>query len=164
MRILRSFGLGDERVGISQLEVTDLEILNPGEALKDVMDKARQYNGYDLVVLMITDLLREGTELLVEEEPTRIAQAFRDYGGVNVEPSAWAERGTDRFKLNRSEERGADKSAFHPEEQDTDTSLYRLDEFLNRSDERTVSSCPGHLAEKQVVPVLVKYLGFKGVN
>lgn len=189
----KEFGLGDERVGISQLEVTDLEILEPWrEALKDVMDKARQYNGYDLVVLMITDLLREGTELIVEgKNPTRIAQAFRDYGGVNVETSAWAERGTDRL-MSRSEERGVDKFnldcpgelgeakfAIHPEKRETDpysslsneqrndAFLYNLEEreantFLNRPDERDSFFLPGVISrKKQVVPVLVKYLGIQ---
>ncbi len=177
----KEFRLGDERVGISQLEVTDLEILEPWrEALKDVMDKARQYNGYDLVVLMITDLLREGTELLVEgKNPTRIAQAFRDYGGVNVEPSAWAERETDRLVnrpveqetgpflpplnepetdafLHRPEERKSDRLVNRPEEQGVDHP------FLNRPDERDSFFLPGVISrKKQVVPVLVRYLGIQ---
>lgn len=194
----KEFGLGDERVGISQLEVTDLEILEPWrEDLKDVMDKARQYNGYDLVVLMITDLLREGTELLVEgKNPTRIAQAFRDYGGIMVEPSAWAEPERDRFAAHRPKEPGAETVAIVPEgpgmdgfkatcpderEPDHyDLSANRFGEGkanhsppdrpdgiginlpLSRSDERDSFFLPGVISrKKQVVPVLVKYLGIQ---
>jgi len=124
----KEFVLGDERVGISQIEVMDLEVFEPlRDSLKDVMDKARQYAGYDLVVLMITDLLREGTELLVEgKNPTRIAQAFRDYGGVNVETSVWNDQ----------------------------------EQPLNKPGERDSVFLPGVISrKKQVVPVLVKYLG-----
>jgi manganese-dependent inorganic pyrophosphatase len=124
----KEFVLGDERVGVSQIEIMDLEVIESlRDSLKDVMEKARQYAGYDLVVLMITDLLREGTQLMVEgKNPTRIAQAFQDYGGVKVENSAWGDR---------------EQSSGQPWERDS--------VFL-----------PGVISrKKQVVPVLVKYLG-----
>lgn len=124
----KEFFLGDERVGISQIEVMGLDVLEPlKDSLRDVLEKARQYAGYDLVVLMVTDLLSEGTELLVEgKNPTRIAQAFRDYSGVNVETGVWAEKEDQSGRLRESD------SVFLPG-------------VISR--------------KKQVVPVLVKFLG-----
>jgi manganese-dependent inorganic pyrophosphatase len=64
-------------VGIAQVEVGDKEaVLARKEellgAMKDVCDK----EGFDLMVLMVTDLFREGTELLIQGNPRPVERAF----------------------------------------------------------------------------------------
>ncbi|NLK51993.1 MAG: putative manganese-dependent inorganic diphosphatase [Syntrophomonadaceae bacterium] len=124
----KEFILGEEKVGVSQIEVMELEVLQPlREALKAVMEKARAQGGYDLVILMLTDLLREGTELWVKgKNPARIGQAFRDYAGVDVEV------GREREGRRVAGDEGEGHCIYLPG-------------VISR--------------KKQVVPVLVKFLG-----
>ena len=42
----------------------------------EIMEKERQEKGYDLLLLMLTDVLREGTELIVVGDMETVEQAF----------------------------------------------------------------------------------------
>lgn len=74
---LKTFVFGSHNVGIAQVEVGDKEavLLRKGEllaAMKVICDQ----QGFDLMVLMVTDLFREGTELLVQGNTRAVERAF----------------------------------------------------------------------------------------
>lgn len=75
---LKEFTFGDMKVGVGQVSVmgTDgLEELRP--ALVDAMHQVKDAKGWRFLLLMVTDLLDESTELfIVGEKPEIIAEAF----------------------------------------------------------------------------------------
>ncbi len=74
---LKEFHLGDHRVGIGQVTTMDSSALMKRKAeLLDEMKKLKEKREYDMVLLMITDVLREGTELLYQGDQETIRQAF----------------------------------------------------------------------------------------
>ncbi len=73
----KEFHLEDHRVGISQLTTTDsATLLKRRDELLAEMEKLRTEKKYDMLLLMITDVLREGTELLFLGDKEIIRQAF----------------------------------------------------------------------------------------
>ena len=73
----KEFHLGDHRVGIAQITTMDsASILKRKEELLSEMDKLQADKKYDMVLLMVTDVLREGTELLFRGDKEIIRQAF----------------------------------------------------------------------------------------
>lgn len=74
----KEFRIGDQLVGISQIETIDMERVEKIKPdLLEVMEEARRNRNYDLVLLMLTDVLQEGSELLVVgSNPARVAQAL----------------------------------------------------------------------------------------
>ena len=73
----KEFHLADHRLGISQITTMDsAAVLKKKEALLEEMSIMKEKNGYDMVLLMITDVLREGTELLFLGDQEIIRQAF----------------------------------------------------------------------------------------
>ena len=69
--------MGDHRVCISQITTMDSDAMARREdEFREVMQKIRRDRGYDLILLMITDVLKEGTELLYVGEEEIIRQAF----------------------------------------------------------------------------------------
>ncbi|APC09611.1 putative manganese-dependent inorganic diphosphatase [Neomoorella thermoacetica] len=61
----KSFNFGSNRVGIGQIEIIDPDTLPVGrDELQAELEKLQAEKQYDLVVLMVTDLMRNGTELL----------------------------------------------------------------------------------------------------
>jgi len=77
----KEFHLGEYLIGIGQAETVDLDIEPVKESLLQVMEGVARGRGYDLVLLMLTDLLREGTELLVAGDYKLVEKAF----GVKVD-------------------------------------------------------------------------------
>ncbi len=74
---LKEFNLGDHYVIISQVTTMDSAGVISREAeLLAEMDRMRKERKADLVVLMITDVLREGTDLLYTGDREAIRQAF----------------------------------------------------------------------------------------
>ncbi|MBR5111238.1 MAG: putative manganese-dependent inorganic diphosphatase [Clostridia bacterium] len=73
----KEFHLGDHKLGISQITTMDSKgmILRENEFMKE-MNKMKADRGYDMVMLMITDVLREGTELVFAGDQEIIRQAF----------------------------------------------------------------------------------------
>ncbi|NPV29029.1 MAG: putative manganese-dependent inorganic diphosphatase [Firmicutes bacterium] len=62
----KDFELGDLKVGIGQVEAIGTAGLEDvKEALLEEMDEMARERGYDLVLMMLTDIAQEGTELLV---------------------------------------------------------------------------------------------------
>ncbi|MBR4459850.1 MAG: putative manganese-dependent inorganic diphosphatase [Clostridia bacterium] len=74
---MKEFHMGDHRVCISQITTMDSDAMARREdEFREVMQKIRRDRGYDLILLMITDVLKEGTELLYVGEEEIIRQAF----------------------------------------------------------------------------------------
>ncbi len=73
----KEFHLADHRVGISQITTMDSErTLHRLGELHDAMEKLRTDKQYDMCLLMLTDVLKEGTELLYVGDREIIRQAF----------------------------------------------------------------------------------------
>lgn len=62
----KSFPMGDKNVRIAQVNTVDLnEVLDRQAELEVAMNNANTANGYDLFVLIITNILNSDSELLV---------------------------------------------------------------------------------------------------
>jgi manganese-dependent inorganic pyrophosphatase len=71
---MKEFDLDKGSIAVAQLEVGDKErVLARKDELLEAMEALRERHGHVLVLLMITDIQREGTELLVAGR-TRIAE------------------------------------------------------------------------------------------
>ena len=73
----KEFHLADHRLGIAQITTMDSRsLLKRKEEFLTEMRRLRKDKEYDMVLLMITDVLREGTELLYLGDREVIRQAF----------------------------------------------------------------------------------------
>ena len=79
LRDYKDFNMGGARVGVGQLELVDFSLLsNRKEDLLVAMGELKQEKGLHTLLLMITDILRESTELLVvTDDEAAIQQAFQ---------------------------------------------------------------------------------------
>jgi len=84
---LKEYRVGDARVGIAQIETVDADdVLSRRAELMTFMEALAARRGFDTLVLMVTDVLREGSELLVAGKRRPVEKAF----GVSLpEGSAW---------------------------------------------------------------------------
>jgi manganese-dependent inorganic pyrophosphatase len=78
----KEFRLGDLKLGVSQISTMDVEGLNPvkPDLIKLMQDKAKNEN-FHLLVLMLTDILEGGSELVVIGERKDLAEKAFD---VNI--------------------------------------------------------------------------------
>lgn len=73
----KDFDLPGGKVGIGQIETLGLPLTEPQtEDLLRAMDTARESGGYRIVLLMVTDIIREGTDLLYSGPRSLIERAF----------------------------------------------------------------------------------------
>ncbi|MFV0559738.1 MAG: manganese-dependent inorganic pyrophosphatase [Enterococcus sp.] len=74
----KSFPMGDKTVRIAQVNTVDLaEVLDRQVELESAMNAANAANGYDLFVLIVTNILDSDSELLVTEGfQTEVEKAF----------------------------------------------------------------------------------------
>lgn len=84
-RDYKDFDMAGSKVGIGQLEVVDLGILDPvKEDLYAEIGKVKA-EGRHSVFLMLTDIMKEGTELLiVSDDPSVVEKAFGKGGDKSV--------------------------------------------------------------------------------
>ncbi len=84
-RDYKDFDMGGKKVGIGQLEVVDLSILEPvKEDLYAEICKVKA-EGRHSVFLMLTDIMKEGTELLIiSDDPSVVEKAFGKGGDKTV--------------------------------------------------------------------------------
>jgi len=62
---VKEYRLGDVVVAISQFETVSLaEVMNHAEEIRAAMEALCQRHGYDLVLMLLTDIVREGSEVL----------------------------------------------------------------------------------------------------
>ena len=71
--------MGDKNIRIAQVNTVDLaEVFERQAALEDAMAKANSENGYDLFLLVVTNILDSDSELLVVGEPkANVEEAFK---------------------------------------------------------------------------------------
>ncbi len=73
----KEFNLGEHKIGISQITTMDSDhMLQRLDELLPEMEKLKKEKQYDMVLVMITDVLREGTELVFLGDREIIRQAF----------------------------------------------------------------------------------------
>lgn len=64
---LKEFHIGKYRVSVSQVFITDLnEIVKLKSSLENELNNLRTKEGYDLSLLMVTDIIKENTDLLID--------------------------------------------------------------------------------------------------
>ena len=84
---LKDFKIGDYRIIVSQISVMDpKEVLDIEDKLIEVMNENREREGFDMHLLMVTDILEEATYLIYAGSPkTLIGEAFKkDASGTHV--------------------------------------------------------------------------------
>ncbi|MCJ7765368.1 MAG: manganese-dependent inorganic pyrophosphatase [Thiovulaceae bacterium] len=77
-RDYKEFAMGREKVGIGQLEVVDLRVFDAirEELLADIA-KLKEEGGLHTVMLLLTDIMKEGSEILVvSDDAGRVERAF----------------------------------------------------------------------------------------
>ena len=73
----KEFHIADHRLGISQITTMDSEaMLARSSEFYEAMQSMLDEKGYDMLLLMITDVLKEGTELLFLGDKEILKQAF----------------------------------------------------------------------------------------
>jgi len=78
LRDFKDFNMGSAKIGVGQLEVVDLSVFDDmKDALFDAMRELKEEGGRDSVLLLLTDIIQEGSELLVcSDDTSRIEKAF----------------------------------------------------------------------------------------
>jgi len=78
LRDFKDFNMGSKKVGVGQLEVVDLSVFDDmKDALFDAMKELKEEGSRDSVLLLLTDIMQEGSQLLVcSDTPAKIEEAF----------------------------------------------------------------------------------------
>lgn len=84
---LKEYRVGERTVAIGQFETVDLaSVMEHAAELTSALDGVREQSGCDVVVLMLTDILREGSQILASGS-TRLVE--RGLGVSLADGSAW---------------------------------------------------------------------------
>ncbi|TVQ96817.1 MAG: manganese-dependent inorganic pyrophosphatase [Desulfovibrionales bacterium] len=77
-RDYKDFNMSGTKVGIGQLEVVDLSLLDGvKDALYEDIQKVKAEKGNHSVFLLLTDIMKEGTEMLIaSDDPSVVQKAF----------------------------------------------------------------------------------------
>ena len=77
-RDFKDFDMSGKKVGIGQIELVDLSIVeNRKDEIYEEMQKMKTEGNYHSLFLMLTDIMKEGTELLVvTDSPAVVEKAF----------------------------------------------------------------------------------------
>ncbi len=77
-RDFKDFNMGGNIIGVGQLEVVDLSVFDEMKTdLMEDMKKMKEEGGRHSVLLLLTDIMQEGSQLLVvSDEPEKIENAF----------------------------------------------------------------------------------------
>ncbi|AVB76252.1 manganese-dependent inorganic pyrophosphatase [Methanococcus maripaludis] len=74
----KPFDMGGKKVGIGQAEVIDMsEVASKKEAIQNLIDEMIEKEGYDMVLFLVTDIMREGSEVLVAGNKSAFETAFK---------------------------------------------------------------------------------------
>ncbi|MBN2404334.1 MAG: DHH family phosphoesterase, partial [Coriobacteriia bacterium] len=93
---LKEYRIGDSVIAVGQVETVDAaEILEHRDEIVGAMRAMREARRYDLVLLMVTDVVAEGSEIVAEGR-TRIAE--RGLGVSLANGSAWMDGVLSRKK------------------------------------------------------------------
>ncbi len=84
---LKEYRVGDTLAAIGQVETVDLAaVMEHATEIRSVMATLREARGYDLVLLMVTDVVREGSEIVAVG---KVRLAERGLGVSLASGSAW---------------------------------------------------------------------------
>ena len=73
----KEFHIADHYIGIGQVTTTDsASMLKRKSEFLQAMKKVKENRSYDMILLMVTDVLREGTELIYIGDAETVKQAF----------------------------------------------------------------------------------------
>ena len=77
-RDYKEFNMNGTKVGIGQLEMVDISVLEPREEeLLEDMKKMKEEGGLHTVLILLTDIMKEGSKLLVvSDDESKIEKAF----------------------------------------------------------------------------------------
>ncbi|WP_457749038.1 manganese-dependent inorganic pyrophosphatase [Sulfurimonas sp.] len=77
-RDYKEFNMNGTKVGIGQLEMVDISVLEPREEeLLEDMKKMKEEGGLHTVLILLTDIMKEGSKLLViSDDEAKIENAF----------------------------------------------------------------------------------------
>lgn len=79
----KEFQVGDDVVLIAQHETVDLDaVMAREQEIREHMAALRETHGYDFVLLLVTDILAEGSQFILEGNPRTVNQAF----GIECKP------------------------------------------------------------------------------
>lgn len=78
LRDFKDFNMGGNTIGVGQLEVVDLSVFDTMKRdLKEEMKNLKEEGGRHTVLLLLTDIMQEGSQLLVvSDEDEKIENAF----------------------------------------------------------------------------------------
>jgi manganese-dependent inorganic pyrophosphatase len=78
MRDFKDYNMSGKKVGVGQIELVDLKTIEHRfDEIYDELNKIKVEGAYHSVVLMLTDIMKEGTELMViTDEPKIIEITF----------------------------------------------------------------------------------------
>jgi manganese-dependent inorganic pyrophosphatase len=93
---LKEYRVGDAVIAIGQIETVELaDVMDHRDELVSVMEAMRSARGYDLLMLMVTDVVREGSEIVATG---RVRLAERALGVELGVGSAWMDGVLSRKK------------------------------------------------------------------
>ncbi|HID43429.1 MAG TPA: manganese-dependent inorganic pyrophosphatase, partial [Archaeoglobaceae archaeon] len=96
-RDYKDFDMSGKKVGIGQLEVVSLDLLTDvKDALYDEISKIKQEGGYHSIFLMLTDIMKEGTEMLAVTDNTSVVE--KAFGKKLEGKSVWLDGVMSRKK------------------------------------------------------------------
>lgn len=96
MRDFKNFNMNGTKIGIGQLEVLDLAIFDEMKPdLETEIAKLRDEEGQHAVLLLLTDIMKEGSELLIVGDDALAEKAF---GLKTVEGKVWLDGVLSRKK------------------------------------------------------------------
>ncbi|MBA2846023.1 manganese-dependent inorganic pyrophosphatase [Methanococcus maripaludis] len=73
----KPFDMSGKKVGIGQAEVIDMsEVASKKEAIQNLIDEMIEKEGYDMVLFLVTDIMKEGSEVLVAGNKSAFETAF----------------------------------------------------------------------------------------
>ena len=97
LRDYKDFDMSGNKVGIGQLEVVDLSLLDSVKpALAEDIKALKEEGSRHSVFLMLTDIIKEGTEMLIaSDDPSVVEKAF---GAAPAEGKVWLDGVMSRKK------------------------------------------------------------------
>lgn len=73
----KEFNMNNKKVGIGQAEVIDIsEVASKKEAIQNLMNEKVEKEGYDMIIFLVTDIMKEGSEILVAGNKSSFETAF----------------------------------------------------------------------------------------
>jgi len=96
MNDIKDYNLGKYKLSISQINIMDIgELEGKKEKLREIMREKSEKENYHAVILIVTDLLKQGSELIIEGEE---AEKIRAVFGIHNGQSAFLEGVVSRKK------------------------------------------------------------------